>query len=83
MDPKTVETISLQVYKRFPEVNGKKPRVAAQKANGANQKPASRLPVYLLTYRGKGTGPGGEVIPRYVRVVANQKGRILKITTSR
>ena len=83
MDSKTIQIISNQVYKRFPEVSGKKPRVQPQKTNGAGPKKTTAPPTYLLVFRGSGQGPGGKVIPRYVRVVANQKGKIIKITTSR
>jgi hypothetical protein len=37
----------------------------------------------LLTYKGRVTQPGGFAMNRAVRVVADDDGRILKITTSR
>jgi hypothetical protein len=83
MDQKTIDTISRAVYKRFPEVNGKRPKVLRQKPNGIQARPASKALIFLLTYRGNGAGPGGKTIPRYVRVVANQQGKIIKISTSR
>jgi hypothetical protein len=38
---------------------------------------------YLLTYRNTVKGSNGNNIPRWVRVVVDRKGKILKITTSR
>ncbi|MDX1438136.1 MAG: hypothetical protein R3335_15095 [Anaerolineales bacterium] len=83
MDAKTVKTISSKVYKKFPEVDGKSPKIKAQRTNGTAQKKSANSQVYLLTYRGTGKGPGGKSIPRYVRVTANQTGKIIKISTSR
>lgn len=88
MDPKLIQRISNQVYRRFPEVNGKKPRVRQQKppANGSKAKHSGAAavdPTYLLIFRGTGLGPGGRPIPRLVRVVASAQGKILKISTSR
>lgn len=81
MDPKVVEAITRKVVRRFPEVEGKKPRVKRQKPPASTQgQPDSR---FLLTYRGSAAGPNGKTIPRWVRVVASEKGKIIKITTSR
>ena len=38
---------------------------------------------YVLTFRGSGQGPGGRVINRIVRVVADDRGKVLKVSTSR
>jgi hypothetical protein len=84
MDPKLILQISKVVYKRFPEVDGKKPRVRKQpRANGAKPKKNAENPTYLLTFKGQGQGPGGRKIPRLVRVVASARGKIIKMTTSR
>jgi hypothetical protein len=84
MDPKLIMQISKIVYKQFPEVDGKKPRVRKQaRANGAKPKKNAEIPVYLLTFQGQGQGPGGRKIPRLIRVVANARGKIIKMSTSR
>jgi hypothetical protein len=83
MDPKLVQSISNRVYKKFPEIAGKKPQVRKQRTNGSLAKSAKPSANYLLTFRGIGKGPGGRKIPRLVRVVANTRGKILKISTSR
>jgi len=79
MDDKIIKNISNQVYRRFPEVRDSKPKVRLQ----SKTKPMSDLSTYLLTYCGEGTTANGKTIPRYVRVVADAKGKILKMTTSR
>jgi hypothetical protein len=81
MDSKTIQSISDKVYKRFPETDGKKPRVRKQRK--PDEKDSKAPPTFLLTYKGSGQGPGGKIIPRWVRVVANERGKILKISTSR
>ena len=81
MDPKIVNAISKDVYRRFPEVDGKKPKVQRQ-AKPKNKSSASTN-IYLLTYQAKVEVQGGKSIDRYVRVVATEKGNIIKMTTSR
>lgn len=81
MEPKLVKSISIQVYRRFPEVAEKKPKVRLQSTpKGKDQ---TTQVTYLLTYQTKAEVQGGKTLNRYVRVVADQKGKILKITTSR
>jgi hypothetical protein len=72
MEHETLEKICEKIYKRFPEVHNKKPSVKEQ-PNGQ----------YLLIFRGKGTTPDGHTIPRTVRVVASNSGKIIKTSTSR
>ena len=82
MDTKLLNSISSQVYRRFPEVEGSHPKVQTQAAPQA-VKSASASPNYLIIYQGSAAGPNGKSISRIVRVVANAQGKILKITTSR
>ncbi len=79
MDAKTVNSIRQQVANRFPEVAGSAPSVRPQAA----AKGPGGSATFLLTFKGRVTQPGGFAINRAVRVVANDAGRILKITTSR
>ncbi len=81
MDPKFIKSISNQVYRRFPDLEGSKPRVRLQSAPQAKSVPTPQK--YLLTYRGEAKSPNGNTIHRLVRVIADTKGKILKITTSR
>lgn len=75
MNEKSIEAISKQVAKRFPEVAGSRPRVTQQKAAGHSN--------FLLTYAANASGPGGRSMKRNVRVVANERGKILKISSSK
>ncbi|MBL8093539.1 MAG: hypothetical protein JNL73_05180 [Anaerolineales bacterium] len=73
-----IDTIAKQVYRQFPEVKGTAPAIASMTAKtpGVAEK-------FVLTFKGKGVGPGGRSIPRIVRVVADLKGAVLKMSTSR
>ena len=79
MDDKTISIISKQIAQQFPEVAGAAPSIKSQ----ATAKGTGRFSTYLLTFKGRVDQPGGFAINRAVRVVADDNGRILKITTSR
>ncbi|MBE0408760.1 MAG: hypothetical protein IBX69_03400 [Anaerolineales bacterium] len=79
MDTKLIDNISQQVFRRFPDVTGSKPKVRLQTKPGG----ASSSKTYLLTFTGKAVTPNGKSIPRYVRVIADENGKILKMSTSR
>jgi hypothetical protein len=81
MDPRYIQSISKQVYKRFPDLEGNRPKVQLQTGPHAKSLPSG--PNYLLTYKGKAHSPDGKTISRFVRVIADATGKILKITTSR
>jgi hypothetical protein len=81
MDAKLIKAISNQIYRRFPEVSGSQPKVTARPDPQAKSLPKTRT--FLLTYRGSVKAPDGKSIPRVVRVIINEQGRILKMTTSR
>jgi len=74
-----IAAISRQVYRQFPEVRDASPSVQNQ-PDAKSFMGGSR---YTLTYRGRGQGPGGKTINRIVRVVADDRGRVLKMSTSR
>lgn len=78
MNARFLQSISSQVYRRFPEVKGSQPKVQSQ--NSGSSRDAS---TYLIIYRGRATTADGRSIQRTVRVVANGEGKILKMTTSR
>ena len=85
MDKKCIEKINKQISKKFPEVVGLSPTVRKQPVSKAQNKGSrnSDRDNYLLTYKFKGVGPGGQKIPRLVRVVATPSGKIIKISTSK
>jgi len=84
MEAKVLKSVTSQVYKRFPEFAGCKPKV--RQRNSAQPKSASNSSTYLLTFQSSArvtTSSGSKQIPRWVRVVVSDKGKILKVTTSR
>lgn len=72
MDQDIMKKVCEQVYKRFPEVKGSKPKVRSYDQD-----------LSLLIFQGKGIAADGRSIPRTVRVVVNPEGKIKKVTTSR
>jgi len=76
MEAKTLQKISTQVYRQFPEMKGIKPKT--RKQTGAEAKAIT----YTLTYQTKVETSDGRLMPRTVRVVATDTGAIIKITTS-
>ncbi|MHB0923238.1 MAG: hypothetical protein ACYC6H_11005 [Bellilinea sp.] len=72
MDAKTISAVCKQVYRKFPEVNGAKPKVKEQAGES-----------FLLIFEGTGTTASGATIKRTVRAVVNANGKITKLTTSR
>jgi len=80
MDASLIKTISQDIYRRFPEFAGIQPKVRVQ---ATQSKASSSIPTYLLTYNSRISLPDHKTMPRWVRVVANEQGRILKVTTSR
>ena len=77
MDKKVVEKISNKVYSRFPDMKGKKPKITQSKTVTAD------TGNYVLTYNTIAKDIRGNKIPRRVRVVASEKGKIIKMSTSR
>jgi hypothetical protein len=58
-------------------MSGARPAVKTQTA------PSGGREQYLLTFKGKAPLPGGRELTRIVRVVADDRGQILRISTSR
>ena len=80
MKQKSVQAISKEIYRRFPEVNGKKPKVQVRYSSKAKSVNSHRT--YLLTFRTKVITSTNRMMPYFVRVVANESGKILKISMS-
>jgi len=72
MKQQTLTTLCNQIYRRFPEVAGSRPKL--------QDRPGEQV---LLIFTGKAKTPDGHAITRTVRVVANLDGKIIKVTTSR
>ncbi|MGA2819743.1 MAG: hypothetical protein ABSF61_03695 [Anaerolineales bacterium] len=76
MSSQLVERISARVYREYPELRGVHPSLSTQSGAGGRTQ-------YALTYRGKVRTDSGALLPRLVRVVADERGQILRISTSK
>ena len=82
-----IDGIARQIYRQFPEVKDTRPVVQNQPLAKLPKAPGSGLTAeanrFLLTFKGKGQGPGGQAIVRIIRVVADERGKVIKISTSK
>jgi hypothetical protein len=81
MDKDTIQKVNKSVSRKFPEMSGKYPKV--KRANQSGAKSGNNGVTYELTYNTTAKTANGKNIPRWVRVVATNSGKILKISTSR
>lgn len=72
MERSVLDKVCKQVYRRYPTLRDKKPKVTSQ---GSDR--------YLLLFSTSGKTPDGKTIKQTIRVVADNSGRILKTSTSR
>lgn len=77
LDRRVVDSIAKQIHRQFPELAGGEPSVRAQA--GAKSPGGA---TYLLTFRGRASSSEPR-LSRTVRVVADERGKVLKVTTSR
>jgi hypothetical protein len=70
-----VDAICKQVYRRFPELRGTRPRVSAEGRNGRER--------YVLSFKGTVRASDGASLRVSVRAVADANGRVIKMTSSR
>jgi hypothetical protein len=70
-----VDAICRQVYRRFPELRGARPRVRTEGRNGRER--------YVLSFKGTVRASDGASLPVSVRAVADANGRVIKMTSSR
>jgi hypothetical protein len=84
MDPKLLKKTIALIHKQYPEFAGCQPKVRKQTpSDKASYSPAQ---TFLLTFNHTGTvqsQSGSRSISRYLRVVVNEQGKIIKVTTSR
>jgi hypothetical protein len=79
MEKKIIDAVTSQVHHRFPEMAGCNPKIQTQSTALVKSATAN----YLLIYEKACRGADGKTINRIVRVVIDEKGKILKLTTSR
>lgn len=75
MKAKLIDRISEEVYRKHPDLKGVKPKLTPREGDKSGDT--------LLVYQKKVSGPGGKSINRVVRAVADQEGKIKKISTSK
>ena len=75
MKAKYIDKISDEVYRKHPDLKGVKPKVTPREGVKTSDT--------LLVYQKKVSGPGGKSINRIVRAVADETGKIKKISTSK
>ena len=80
MDEAFYKKVVDQVYKRYPEFKGAKPKVRVQKPEGVTSTVKEN---YLFTFQKKVTVGGNQTLERWVRVVVDRSGKIIKVSTSR
>ncbi len=71
MDRALLNSICSQVHRKFPETSGVQPKVT--------ERPDDH---YLLIFKASALTADGRSLPRTVRVVADARGKIIKMTTS-
>jgi hypothetical protein len=77
MDREAIDRVNRKISKQFPEMKSVRPTVKVEtKAGNNGQK-------YSLTYKGKADLPNGRTISRVVRVIADAKGKVLRMSTSK
>lgn len=81
MDKKAIDKISQSVYRQFPEFKGQRPKI--DRNYGSQSKAAGKPDTHLLIFSTVAKNAAGKSIPRHVRVVADDSGKIIKISTSR
>lgn len=74
MKKEVVEKITRTVVQQFPEMDGVRPAVKSDE-DGEDR--------YLMTYKGALDLPDGNTMKRIVRVVASEKGDVIRMSTSR
>ena len=75
MKAKLIDHVSQEVYQKHPDLKGVKPKITSRKGDCSSDT--------LLVYSKSVSGPGGKKINRIVRAVADENGKIKKISTSK
>jgi hypothetical protein len=75
MDAKALSSICDEVYQRFPEVNGVRPKLQSMSKGTASQ--------HVLIFSGHATTASGKSMERVVRVVVSADGKVIKMSTSK
>jgi hypothetical protein len=76
VEPALISKLTQSVSRQYPEMASVKPSVRKQSKPGGGSQ-------FLLTYKGKAQLPGGRTMSRIVRVVADENGRLIRMSTSK
>jgi hypothetical protein len=72
MDKTLINEVCIKVYQLFPRITGVIPEIKSQPHES-----------YLFIFRSSGSAPDDRVIPINIRVITDEKGKILKTSSSR
>jgi len=76
MDRQLVSEIVREVSRKFPEMSDASPTVRRQDTPAGKEQ-------YILTFKTTASLPGGKSMQRIVRVTADARGKIVRMSTSR
>jgi hypothetical protein len=76
MDRELVAKIAKEVTRRFPEMAEACPSVRRQETPDGKEQ-------YVLTFKAKAALPGGKSMQRIVRVTADARGKVTRMSTSK
>jgi hypothetical protein len=71
MDAQTLNKVCRQIYNRFPQVEGQKPKIKPQTED-----------IFLLIFESRAITADGKSIRQTVRVTVTRNGKILKTSLS-
>ena len=77
---RVIQAVVRQVHQQFPELAGVEPHLRLQSIPGLAQ--TVKTNHYLFTFQSEITTSDGKKLTRWVRVVVNSQGEMLKVTTS-
>ena len=85
LNTQVINSVSRHIHQQFPETVGVQPKVTIQHSPSRKSgfQTDGHPNTYLLVYSSKVVVSEGSSMTRLVRVVVNEKGKILKISTSR
>ena len=76
MEDRAIKKVTRKVTRQFPEMKGAQPTVRRRSGSGNKKQ-------FELTYKGKVEVPGGRTLRRVVRVVADEGGGVIRMSTSK
>ena len=79
-----LNAIAEQVYRKFPDLKGARPEVQSRaRPKSARAGASEAAENYLVTFKGQGQTTDRHTIIRLVRVTADARGNVIKMSTSR